>query len=315
MIAERIVPAETAEVSGSGCAFGAPGRRPLVWRVAAMTVLLMTARATWAQQPDVPFVPTPQVVVDAMLELAGVGPRDYIIDLGSGDGRIVIAAARKRGARGLGVEIDVALVGQARLDARRQGVGDRVDFRRDDLLQADIGRATVVTLYLYPRLMKQMRPRLIAELRPGTRIVSHEFDMDPWQPDTRVTVAVPDKPYGAPSSEILLWIVPADASGLWRWRLATGGAAADYELDLSQSFQVLNGKPVVAGGAGRFEGGRMRGEEISFALSAAVSGRALRHEFSGRLKGDEITGIVKLEGIGERAWNATRVRRGKLEQQ
>jgi SAM-dependent methyltransferase len=271
-------------------------------------MLFLWTSAIWAQTPDVPFVPTPPVVVDAMLDLAGVGPGDYVIDLGSGDGRIVIAAAKKRGARGFGVEIDSALVGEARREARRQGVDSRVEFRMDDLLQTDISRATVVTMYLYPRLMLGMRPRLIAELKPGARIVSHEFGMEGWEPDTRITVPVPDKPYGAPSSEVLLWIVPTDARGVWRWRSGLGTAAADYEATLTQEFQKLAGSAVVDGRPARIEAGAVRGEEIRFSVTTDAGGRALRHEFRGRVSGDSIRGIVSAEGE-DLAWSATRIRR------
>jgi SAM-dependent methyltransferase len=271
-------------------------------------MLFLWTSAIWAQTPDVPFVPTPPVVVDAMLDLAGVGPGDYVIDLGSGDGRIVIAAAKKRGARGFGVEIDSALVGEARREARRQGVDGRVEFRMDDLLQTDISRATVVTMYLYPRLMLGMRPRLIAELKPGARIVSHEFGMEGWEPDTRITVPVPDKPYGAPSSDVLLWIVPTDARGVWRWRSVLGTAAADYEVTLTQEFQKLTGSAVVDGCPARIEVSAVRGEEIRFSVTADAGGRALRHEFRGRVSGDSIRGIVSAEGE-DLAWSATRIRR------
>jgi hypothetical protein len=272
----------------------------------ALFLALSISRPATAQTPDVPFVPTPPAVVDAMLELAGVGPQDYVIDLGSGDGRIVIAAARKYGARGLGVEIDSALVGEARREARRQGVDGRVEFRTDDLLQMSIGRATVVTMYLYPRLMLAMRPRLIAELKPGSRIVSHEFAMEGWEPDARVTVPVPDKPYGPPSSDVLLWIVPADARGVWQWRLPTGGATVDYEIALSQDFQKLGG---TSAAGGRIEAGALKGDEIRFLLVANEGARALRHEYRGRVGGDSIRGIVRLAGGEELPWNATRIRR------
>jgi SAM-dependent methyltransferase len=298
-----------APILDPGCAVDAMKSTVPIRLVAALTVLLVAARATWAQTPDVPFVPTPPVVVNAMLELAGVGPEDYVVDLGSGDGRIVIAAAKKRGARGLGVEIDGALVGEARREARRQGVDSRVEFRMDDLLQTNVGRATVVTMYLYPRLMLAMRPRLIAELKPGARIVSHEFGMQGWEPDTRVTVPVPDKPYGAPSSEVLLWIVPADARGVWRWRSVIDAAPVDYEAVLSQDFQKLGGSAVVGRRVARIEAGTMRGEEIRFFLVTEAAGHVLRHEFRGRVSGDAIKGIVTVAGGGEAAWEATRVRR------
>jgi hypothetical protein len=242
-----------------------------------------------------------------MLQLAGVGPEDYVIDLGSGDGRIVIAAAKKHGARGLGVEIDSALVGEARREARRQGVEDRAEFKMDDLLQMRIDRATVVTMYLYPRLMLEMRPRLITELKPGARIVSHEFEMEGWEPDARVTVPVPDKPYGPPSSDVLLWIVPANARGAWQWRLVTGATTTDYEIVLSQDFQKLRGGP------GRAEVGTMKGEEIRLVLVSNEAGGALRYEYRGRIGGDSIRGIVKLPGGEEVPWNATRTRRGAIQ--
>lgn len=288
------------------------------WRRAAAVLLVALPALSLAadQHPhaDVPYVPTPLGVVDAMLGLASVGPEDYVIDLGSGDGRIVIAAAKKRGARGFGVEIDGALVWDARREAQRQGVAGRVEFMEQNLFVTEIGRATVVTMYLFPRLMMQLLPRLFAELRPGTRIVSHDFDMEGWRPDARVTVPVPDKPYGPPSSEVYLWIIPANAAGAWQWR-STDGAAVEYEITLSQTFQMLEGKALVGGRPERLEGGRMRGDEIRLMLTAEVGGRALRHEFSGRVDGDAISGKVRLPGGGEFDWKATRVQRGNINTQ
>ena len=277
----------------------------------ALSALLAAAAGAAQQHPaaDVPYVPTPASVVDAMLKLAAVGPADYVVDLGSGDGRIVIAAARKHGARGLGVDIDGALVSDAQREARRQGVAGRVEFHERSLFITDFSRATVLTLYLSHRLMMQLRPRFLTELRPGTRVVSHEFDMEGWRPDARVTVPVPDKPYGAPSSEVYLWIVPANAAGVWRWRLE-GSGAADYELALRQTFQMLEGGPSAGGGAWRLEGGKVRGDAITFALAAATG--AVREEYSGRIEGDAISGKVRF-GNGEREWRATRVKRGGIE--
>lgn len=260
---------------------------------------------------DVPYVPTPQAVVNAMLRLANVGAKDHVIDLGSGDGRIVITAAKTLGARGFGVDIDGALVSEARKEARRQGVADRAEFLEQNLFNTDIDRATVVTMYLYPRLMMQLRPRLFAQLKPGARVVSHDFDMEQWQPDARLTVPVPDKPYGPPSSEIYLWVIPANAAGDWRWR-SMAGVATDYEVTLAQTFQFLDGTAVAGGRPARLEAGRMRGDEIRFILTAEAGGRALRHEFRGRVDGDTIRGRVALAGGGESAWHATRTRRGSI---
>ncbi len=270
----------------------------------------LSAAADQHPHADVPYVPTPANVVDAMLKLAGIGPRDFVIDLGSGDGRLVIAAAKQHGARGFGVEIDGTLVSAAREGAQRQGVSDRVEFYEQNLFITDLDRASVLTLYLYPRLLMQLRPRMFEQLKPGSRIVSHDFDMENWQPDARVTVPVPEKPYGPPSSEVYLWIIPANAAGTWQWRSA-GGAAADYEVALSQTFQMLEGKPLVGGKPGRLEEGRMRGDEIRFILAAERDGRMLRQEFSGRVSGDTISGKAKFAG-GEQDWKATRIRRGSI---
>ncbi len=271
-------------------------------------------RAQEAQaQSDVPYVPTPPNVVDTMLKMAGVGPRDFVIDLGSGDGRIVITAAKKFGARGLGVDIDGNLVSAAQREARRQEMAERVEFRAENLFITDLSRATVLTLYLFPRVNLQLRPRLFEELRPGTRVVSHDFDFGSWRPDARVTVPVPDKPYGPPSSEVYLWIVPASAAGDWRWRLEAGGAVVDYELALRQTFQMLAGSALAGGRMARVEGGRMRGEEIGFTLAVDSGAGVERQVFSGRVAGDTIAGRVKPAGGGEREWRARRVKRGSMD--
>jgi len=286
-------------------------------RLAAAAVLLLAlpSGAPAADQhphANVPFVPTPPAVVDAMLDLARLRPEDYVIDLGSGDGRIIIAAAKKYGARGFGVEIDQNLVAESRREARRQDVAERAQFMVENLFIADLGRATVLTMYLYPSLMLQLRPRLFEQLKPGARIVSHDFDMGSWRPDARVTIPVPDKPYGPPSSEVYLWIVPANAAGAWQWRVGSGAAAAVYEVTLSQTFQALEGRATVGGRPGRLENGGMRGDEIRFMLTAELDGRPVQHEFGGRISGDEINGKVRLAGGGELDWKATRVRRGSI---
>jgi SAM-dependent methyltransferase len=265
------------------------------------------AGAATVEQRDVPYVATPPAVVDAMLKLADVRARDYVIDLGSGDGRILIAAARQYGARGYGVEIDGGLVSAARAEAQRQGVGGRVEFREENLYITDFSRASVMTLYLYPKLLMDLRPRFIAELQPGSRIVSHDFDMDDWQPDARLTVPVPGKPYGPPRSEVFLWIVPANAAGEWRWRSDAG----EVNLELAQAFQMLEGTGRIGQEETRLEHGRMRGQEIRFILATRANGQPARQEFSGRLEGDTITGTMSAGGR-ESAWTARRIRRGSI---
>lgn len=167
-----------------------------------------SAGSAAAQDLDVPFVVTPDHVTRAMLELAAVKPGDFVIDLGSGDGRIVIVAARHYGARGLGVEIVPDLVEKSRDNARRASVAERVEFRVQDLFETDLSAATVITMYLLPEVNLKLRPRLQA-LKPGTRIVSHDWDLGDWKPDRVVTIDVPDKPYGLEKvSRLYLWTVP-----------------------------------------------------------------------------------------------------------
>jgi SAM-dependent methyltransferase len=265
-----------------------------------------------AQTADVPYVPTPAIVVDAMLNLAKVGPRDYVVDLGSGDGRIIIAAAKKYGARGFGVDIDSALVGEAQREAQRQGVSDRVNFYTRNIYITDFSQATVITMYLFPQVNMRLRPRFFAELKPGTRIVSHEFDMDEWKPDERITLKVPDKPYGAPSSDVLLWIVPANAAGRWRW---TSETHKQYdEVVLEQNFQMLQGKGYIAGRTGSVTQGRVNGEQLRFAFRSEGPSGTVEHDFQGRLSGDTLRGewTTRAQKTVRRDWQATRSTRGSI---
>jgi SAM-dependent methyltransferase len=175
----------------------------IAWRSLALACILVGC-AAHAQQTapplDVPFVPTPDTAVAAMLKLAGVGKDDVVYDLGSGDGRIVITAARRYGARGVGIDIDPARIAESEHNARAAGVASRVRFVNQDLFDADIGDATVVMLYLLPRLNLRLRPKLLADLKPGTRVVSYGFDMGEWVPERSVEVG---------SSVVHLWIVPS----------------------------------------------------------------------------------------------------------
>ena len=201
------------------------------------TLMGLPAGAQPFGDTDVPFVITPDNVTLEMLKLAKVGPKDYVIDLGSGDGRIVIEGARRFGARGLGVEIMPDLVRLSNANARAAGVADRATFREQDLFKIDLSAATVITMYLLPEVNLQLRPALLA-LKPGTRLVSHDWDMGDWQPDQTVTVAAPDKPIGREkSSRLHLWVVPAQIAGLWC------GAAGlrSFSIELTQSFQSFQG--------------------------------------------------------------------------
>lgn len=277
------------------------------------------ALLTWGvglaqQKGDVPYVPTPWNVVDTMLDMARVSTSDYLVDLGSGDGRIVIEAAKKHGALGMGVDLDANLVSIANHEAERQGVAGRVSFVSGNLFDVDISRATVLTLYLLPHINLRLRPRILSELRPGTRVVSHDFGMEDWQPDQRREIPVPGKPYGPPVSQIYLWYVPANVAGTWRWHLTVGGSTRVYEARVNQFFQEFDGEVSVDGGVSKVQNARLRGELISFTLAREFSGRQTMHEFSGRIEGDKALGRVRLSGAGNATvdWMATRIQRGKM---
>jgi len=263
-----------------------------------------------ARAADVPYVPSGDTVVDAMLKLGGVNAKDYLIDLGSGDGRIVIAAARQFGARGFGVEIDDNLVRTSRRNAEKAGVQDKAEFFTRNLFDTDLSKATVITIYLYHSVLLRLRPSLL-KLKPGTRLVSHDFDMLKWTPDAKLTVDVPGKPYGPPVSDIFLWIVPADASGRWRWQLPAGTGNVDYDASFEQTFQMMSGTVQAGGKGAQLRDARVRGETVSFTVTAERDGRAVRHEFSGRLEGDSITGRALVDGV-QVPWRATRTSRVRM---
>ena len=295
------------------------GLTPSVWRILFLLPVcaLLPWRAAQAQfeTTGAPFVPTLQGVIDHMLNLAAVNANDYLIDLGSGDGRVVIEAATKRGARGLGVEIDVNLVFAANEEARRRGLASRVLFVRADLFKADISKASVLTLYLSRPMNLQLRPRLLTELRPGTRVVAHDFDMGAWKPDMRLEIAIPDKPYGLPVSQIYLWHVPAEVAGKWRWELTVGGKRRVYEARVDQTFQEISGEMMVDGGGATSRNLKLRGDLLDFTLVHELSGQLITHEFSGRVEGERAVGRVRISGGGEIAtadWIAARVERGKM---
>jgi len=276
--------------------------------VAALAALsLSPARAL---EPRVPYVPTPQDVVERMLEIAKVGPHDYLIDLGSGDGRIVVTAARKYGTRGFGVDLNPERIRESTVNARRAGVSEKVAFYHRDLFETSLTDATVITMYLLPQVNIELRPRLL-ELKPGTRLVSHDFDMGDWKPDTHIKMDAKDKYGGAGgASEIYFWIVPARVAGVWRWALPVSGKPLDYEVTLEQRYQVITGSAAVGGRAVKLQNARLRGDAIRFSFTAEVNGAPVKHEFSGRVAGEAVTGSAKMSGArlqGQHDWNARRM--------
>lgn len=244
-------------------------------RPVALWFVLLAWPAAQAAELVAPYVQTVQDDVERMLDLAGAGPGDYLIDLGSGDGRIVITAAA-RGALGLGVELDGDLVALARRRARSNGLDERAAFVEGDIFAADVSRATIVTLYLMPEINLRLRPKLLAELRPGTRVISNSFDMGDW---------VADRHVGARSSGGLhLWIVPAEVAG--RWRIELSGRT--MTLDVEQHFQRFAATLGDGDAQVPVADPALRGDRIRF----AAVGETARYAFAARVEDGRMTGIV-----------------------
>ena len=241
--------------------------------------------------PELFFEATPIKVVDKMFEVAKVTKDDYVFDLGSGDGRIPILAAMRHGARGFGVDIDPKLIEIARANAEKAGVADRVEFRQQDLFETSVKEATVVALYLFVWANVKLRPRLISELRPGSRIVAHDFPVgDDWRPD--VQVAFGDR-------TIYLWYVPAQVAGEW----AVKGAAQPFSIRLSQRFQQVKGAATLEGRRPvPVRSVRLRGDEIDFVVELEPKKRT---EFRGRVVGDRIEPRTE-PGAEALPWSAMR---------
>jgi len=278
--------------------------------------LLLLAPAAQAQdgRGDVVYVPTPQVVVDEMLRMAKVGPTDYLIDLGSGDGRIVITAARKFGARGFGVDLDTVLLKIANDTAKKEGMADRARFIEQNLFETDLGAATVISSYLLPEMNEKLRPKLLA-LKPGTRVVAHDYAMGEWSPDDEKTLIVPEKVVGDPGkSYIFLWIIPARVAGTWESQIMVGSRSVRYEFILEQHYQLVHGAARAGERDAMVPQFRMVGEQFAFKLEVPGTGKPVSHQFRGLVKDGIIEGTVTIgEGAGQRVvpWQARLTRRGE----
>jgi len=267
----------------------------------ALAALPVPAADVDSQRTGGPYVPTPQVVVDEMLRMAKVGANDFVVDLGSGDGVIVLTAAQKFKARGFGVDIDPDLVKLSNTEARRLGVADRARFFVQDVFKTDISKATVVTLYLLPGMMVNLRPKIFGELRPGTRVVSHDYHFEEWMHDDELTFEVPEKELitGEPSATLYLWVVPARIGGAWRLQVDGNG---EYDLTLQQSYQRLMGSAEGRGGKAGLLEPKIHGTELSFLMLLGADHR----RFTGRVDGDRIEGTADFGGGRIVRWRATR---------
>lgn len=258
-----------------------------------------------------PYVPSPQSVVSDMLRYADVGPNDFLIDLGSGDGRIVIEAA-KRGARGLGVDLDPSLVKLASENAQKAGVAGRARFEVRDIFDTDLAPATVVTMYLLPEFNEKLLDRFL-KLRPGTRIVSHDGGIGDWPPDESWTLRTPEKPVGVGgNSRIDLWLVPGDVAGDWTSELPQHGGR--WRFHIAQRYQMLEVDADTGGKDLVVRNSRLRGEEVKLVVTGIVGTRAWHNYFVGTAHGDAIDGEVTVSDGNRQVvypWHAQRTREGK----
>ena len=255
---------------------------------------------------DVPYVPTHLDAVQAMLKLANVTGKDYVFDLGCGDGRIVIAAAKTHKARGFGVDLDPERIRESNENAKKAGVTELVKFKLEDIMVTDVRQASVVALFLLDSVNLRLRPRLLAQLKPGTRVVSNTFDMDDWKSDEKLRHG---KAY---QGIIYLWIVPAPVGGTWRWKTKTAAGETAGMAELKQQFQVVSGG--VRFGAGpevAIAEASLSGTQIKFSATRSLEGKQVKVVYQGTVTGNAIKGTQTWAGgpsAGTHPWTATRDR-------
>ncbi|MGE5842034.1 MAG: class I SAM-dependent methyltransferase [Deltaproteobacteria bacterium] len=234
-----------------------------------------------------------------MLEVAQVGKDDLVYDLGCGDGRIVIAAAQRAGARGVGVDLDPERIKESLENARKANVTDRVQFFKQDLFETDISKATVVMLYLWPEVNLKLRPKLLRELKPGTRVVSHSHDMGDWGHDQ--TIRTPD------GHRVYFWVIPANVTGIWEWDMP--GEKERCFMKLSQQFQLVSGTLQSGPDEVPVKNPELRGDRLQFIVERFFEGQMRPRRFTGRVQGHFIEGMTEEMTAGSRGkqtWKAKR---------
>jgi hypothetical protein len=275
--------------------------RPAVAALAALALALpATAQKDKDYEPhvgqagkDVIWVPTPDEVVERMLRMAQVTANDYVVDLGAGDGKIAIAAAKKFGARALGIEYNPEMAQHAQRNVERAGVSGRARVVQGDIFLYDFSQATVVTMYLLPALNLKLRPQLLA-MRPGTRVVSHSFTMDDWEADEISSLD---------GRRAYFWLVPATVAGAWSLELTGGGAAEKLEMTFEQRYQKIEGTVALGTGLGGLRDARLRGFQIAFAF---VDDKGVRRELNGRVSGARMEGSFRTDSGVEGRWTAAK---------
>jgi SAM-dependent methyltransferase len=248
---------------------------------------------------DVPYAATPYEIADEMVRLAGIGPDDVVYDLGCGDGRLVIEAVRRTGCRGVGIDIDPARIRQSRQNAAVASVADRVRFVEQNFFETDLREASVVLIYLFPDVNLKLRPKFLDELRPGSRLVSHAFDMGEWRPDQSTRIR---------AQGIHFWRIPANATGVWRWE-PPGGGKVPCTLEMEQRFQRLRGTLTLGGRKSAITDAALVGDRISFRVAERAAGRTVMRDYAGTIRGNAIAGTVTSTGGGQvqtGRWKAVR---------
>jgi hypothetical protein len=282
-------------------------RLPLLQWLCGMSAWLLTATLAPASAQELgklPYVPTPQVVVDEMLKMAEVKANDFVIDLGSGDGRIIITAAKALKAKGLGVDIDAKLVALSNKNAQSAGVADRAEFAERDMFKTDISKASVLTLYVLPDFMQKLRAKIQSELKPGTRVVAHDYHLGDWYPDRTVTLTVPEKieANGTDKAYIYLWIVPTKIQGSWNLDFEPAGKVDPLIVAFNQNYQMISAA-TVGPGQPTIADAKLKGDEISFNLTM----RSIQYQFTGKVDGNKIEGKALAAGAKDAIpWRATK---------
>ena len=271
---------------------------------ALAAALFALAPAAYAQQKDfkphvgqqgkdVVWVPTPDEVVERMLNMAQTKPEDYVIDLGAGDGKIAIAAAKKFGARSTGIEYNPDMAALAQRSAQAAGVGGKAQIVQGDIFTTDFTQATVLTMYLLPSLNMKLRPQILA-MRPGTRVVTHAFNMEDWEPDETSDVD---------GRRVYLWVVPASVAGRWAMELSGAGGSDKLSLNFDQRYQKIEGVAYLGSTLAGLREPRLSGFRIGFAY---VDNQGVRRDFTGRVTGGTMEGSFRTDGGAEGRWIATK---------
>lgn len=289
---------------------GAPSssaRRRLLAALSTLPLAGLSPARALAQRVAAPYVPTPWPIVDAMLDLAGIGRDELLIDLGSGDGRLVVTAAKRFGARGYGVDINPELVALANRNATEAGVASRVRFEQRDLFLTDLREASVLTLYLLPQMVLELVPRILAQMPAGARVVSHDYGMSPWPPERLVELDVPEKKAitGTTYTVLYLYVVPARLAGAWRLDLSGSLISQPTRLVITQEQFKLSGTLMIASGTAELEELVVNGDKVRMLLPPLAPG-ASTVQLTGRARGDTLEGTLDSRH-GRGTWRASRV--------